>query len=192
MQLGARLVAASLAELEATGGRPSAARIADYFAPAERGGRPLGLTAGNWCAAGACFVAAQVAGGVDLEARGLPHRYRASGLELSQDAERHHGAWAPIAAVRSGQAALEPGDLLIMKRGGESWQRHVARLERREGSQLLCIDANGPGGGWARTTRDLSGASLLGAVVMPRAPAGATGDGAELVALAALALALAL
>ena len=192
--LGSAVLAATLAELEVTGCRPSAARIAAYFAPAERGGKPLGLTAGNWCAAGACFVAAQVVGSSDLEARGLPHRYRAAGLELQQDAERHPGAWRPIALVRSGGYQLEPGDLLILSRGSESWQRHVARVERTEGTRVLTIDANGPGGGWARVTRELSAPSLLGAIAYPKAPPVVAGgsDGAELLALGALALALSL
>ncbi len=192
--LGSAILAASLAELAATGGRPSAERIAAYFAPCERGGRPLGLTAGNWCAAGACFVAAQVVGSSDLEARGLPHRYRAAGLELQQDAQRHHGAWRPIATVRAGGYQLAPGDLLILSRGSESWQRHVARVESSDGQTVKTIDANGPGGGWARVSRALSLPSLLGAVECPKGPpvVGAGSDGDALLALGALALAVTL
>ena len=191
--LGSAILAATLAELAATGGRPSPERIAAYFAPAERGGKPLGLTAGNWCAAGACFVAMQAVKTDQLEAAGLPHRYRAAGLELEQDAVRLR-AWRPIALVRSGGYQLEPGDLLILSRGSESWQRHVARVERTESARVLTIDANGPGGGWARVTRELSTPSLLGAIAYPKTPPVVAGgsDGAELLALGALALALSL
>lgn len=190
--IGSAILAATLAEMAATGGKPSAARIAAYFAPCERAGKPLGLKAGNWCAAGACFVAMQTVKTDQLERAGLPHRYRAAGLELEQDAQRL-GAWRPAAELRAGRATLAPGDLLILSRGSESWQRHVARVERVEGSRVVSIDANGPGGGWARVTRELGVASLLGAIAMPDSPPAVHGGGDDLAALAALgALAFAL
>lgn len=185
--LGSAILAATIAELAATGGRPRPERIAAYFAPAERAGKPLGLTAGNWCAAGACFVAMQAVKTDQLEAAGLPHRYRAAGLELEQDAVRLR-AWRPIALVRAGGYQLAPGDLLILSRGSESWQRHVARVETCDGAAVKTIDANGPGGGWARVTRALSLPSLLGAIECPKTPPVVHGGGEELAALAALGL----
>ncbi len=186
--LGSAILAATIAELGQTGGHPGPERIAAYFAPCERGGQPLGLKAGNWCAAGACFVAMQVVKTDNLEAAGLPHRYRAAGLELQQDAERHHGAWRPIALVRSGGYQPAPGDLLILSRGSESWQRHVARVESCDGQAVKTIDANGPGGGWARVTRALSLPSLLGVIECPKTPPVVHGGGEELAVLAALGL----
>jgi hypothetical protein len=188
--LGSAILAATLAEMAANAGHPSAERIAAYFAPCERNGKPLGLKAGNWCAAGACFVALQAVKTDQLEAAGIPHRYRGSGLELEQDAKRL-GAWEPIADVRAGRAAPAPGDLLILARGSESWQRHVARVESFDGSRIVTLDANGPGGGWARVTRELSGPTLLGLIAYPATPPVAHGGGDELAALLALgALAL--
>lgn len=185
--LGSAILAATVAELGQTGGRPGPDRVAAYFAPCERGGKPLGLKAGNWCAAGACFVAMQAVRTDQLEAAGLPHRYRAAGLELEQDAVRLR-AWRPIALVRSGGYQLCPGDLLILSRGSESWQRHVARVESCDGGTVKTIDANGPGGGWARVTRALSLPSLLGAIECPKTPPVVHGGGEELAALAALGL----
>lgn len=191
--LGSAILAASLAELAElaqSGGRPSAERIAAYFAPCERNGKPLGLRAGNWCAAGACFAAARVVGSADLEAAGLPHRYRASGLELEQDAKRL-GAWRPIDDVRAGRYLPAPGDLLILSRGAESWQRHVARVESFDGVTLRTLDANGPGAAWARVARPAAAAGLLGVIAYPTPPPVVHGGGDELAALAALgALAL--
>ncbi|MBK8997427.1 MAG: CHAP domain-containing protein [Myxococcales bacterium] len=183
--LGSAILAATLAELDATGGKPSAERIAAYFAPCERNGRPLGLRAGNWCAAGACFVAMQVVKTDQLEAAGLPHRYRAAGQELEQDAKRL-GAWCPIADVRAGRSVPAPGDLLILSRGTESWQRHVARVESFDGKVFRTIDANGTGAAWARVVRPAETASLLGVIRLPSSPPVVHGGGDELVALAAL------
>lgn len=185
--LGSAILAATVAELGQTGGRPGPDRVAAYFAPCERGGKPLGLKAGNWCAAGACFAAMQAVKTDQLEAAGLPHRYRAAGLELEQDAVRLR-AWRPIALVRSGGYQLCPGDLLILSRGSESWQRHVARVESCDGGTVKTIDANGPGGGWVRVTRALSLPSLLGVVECPKTPPVVHGGGEELAALAALGL----
>lgn len=184
--LGSAILAATLAELDATGGKPSAERIAAYFAPCERNGKPLGLKAGNWCAAAACFVAMQAVRTDQLEAAGLPHRYRAAGLELEQDARRL-GAWSPIADVRAGRYAPAPGDLLILTRGTESWQRHVARVESCDGKALRTIDANGPGAAWARVSRALDTPSLLGVIRLPSSPPVAHGGGDGLLVLAAAA-----
>ena len=45
-------------------GKPTAARIAEYFEPAVRDGAKgrfkLNMMEGNWCAAGACFAASSV------------------------------------------------------------------------------------------------------------------------------------
>lgn len=176
--IGQAIVAATLAELAATGGKPSPERIAAYFAPAERNGRPLGLSSGNWCAAGACFAAMQVVKTDDLERAGLGHRYRASGLELERDAKRLR-AWASVDELRRGRP-LAPGDLLILKRGAESWMRHVGRVESVAGSRVRTIDANGPGAAWARVERPLSAPSILGAVVLPSSPPVVHGAGDEL------------
>lgn len=175
VSVGDRAVAWSLTERERWPlGVPPASRIAEYFAPAVRDvdGRrvKLGLTAGNYCAAGACFAIAQVVGTTDLEAAGVPHAYRVSGLELEQDAKRR-GAWAD---------APRPGDLAIFDRGKVGdWTRHVGRVVSVGATSYRSIEANGTGGGWVLTERPLGQAALRGFVRYPAAVAAAT-DPAEL------------
>lgn len=185
--LGPAAVSVSQAERQAwPAGRPSAARIAAYFAPAVRAGRPLGLTGGNWCAVGACWALAQVLPPERWAAAGVPHAYRAAGIELEQDA-RAAGRWRP-----PGRAC--PGDLVILPRGSESWQRHVSRVIRADATGWWGIDANGSGAAW--TQSDMAGpprpwSRALGVIAYPdgRGTLGA-GDGLAVVAaLAALGLA---
>lgn len=166
MTLGSAIVDWSLAERERwPGGKPNAARIAEYFAPALRNGKPLGLTAGNWCAAGACFAAAQVLGRSDLDTV-LGHGYRVSGLELEQDATKA-GVWLPVAQARAG-ARPARGDLVILNRGApEEWTKHVGRVIGVDSEGFDCIDANGTGAAWALTRRPWTHAALRGFVRYP-------------------------
>ncbi|MBX3128398.1 MAG: hypothetical protein KF718_16870 [Polyangiaceae bacterium] len=166
---GGRVVEWSLAERARwPGGKPSAARIAEYFAPCVRNGKPLGLTAGNWCAAGACFAAASMVGTTKLESAGVPHAYRGAGLELQTDAQKL-GAWdaAPKPIVSLGDT-VGPGDLAIFERGAEDWMRHVGRVIRTTPTGFESIDANGSGAAWAVTTYPWNHPRLLGFIRWPR------------------------
>lgn len=163
MTPGEAALAWSLRERDALpGGRPSAARIAEYFAPAERGGKLLHMTAGNWCAAGACFALAQVLGSTDFTR--MPHGYRVSGLELEQDAQQR-GTWLDAASARAGRRPA-PGDLAIFNRGqAGDWTRHVGRVVTADEQGFQTLDANGPGAAWALVRRGWDTAPLRGFVV---------------------------
>lgn len=165
--LGARALAWSLGEMRLRPA-PSAVRRAEYFAPCVREAqgtlRSLGLTDGNWCAAGACYATRQVTQDGDV----VPHLYRASGIELERDATRA-GHWLPVADVREGRAAPEAGDLVILHRGEPgAWTRHVGRVAGPigVGGTFTCVDANGPG--WRMVDRQLSSQRLRGFVRYPQ------------------------
>ncbi len=146
-------------------GSNTSPRIREYFEPAYRRatGAYLKLTSGDWCAASACWVARECALPYDGTSREVvPHGYHASGIEI-QDSAKASGAWRPV-----GTYAPKPGDVCILKRGTEAWQRHVCRVE-------LPPDANGKfptlGGNennkWSRTIRSLNDPALLGFVEYP-------------------------
>lgn len=202
MPLGLRALAWSREELRQHG-RPSAARRAAYFEPALREGadgkpRPLGLSDGNWCAAGACYATRQVT----QDGEAVPHLYRASGLELERDAVRA-GAWLPVLTVRRGDESPEPGDLIVLHRGHPStwetsWQRHVGRVASKldAAGRFLCLDANGAGAAWHEVERVLDASAIRGFARYPRGSGLATepppppeGHDAALERLAELALA---
>lgn len=168
-------------------GRPTAARIAEYFAPAIRNGKKLNLMEGNWCAAGTCFAAMQVVGSEDLEKAGLPHAYRVSGKELEEDAIKHN-AWLPVADVLKG-ARPNAGDVAIYNRGDpQDWTRHVARVVSVGTTTYECLDANGPGSSWWLTTKNFSAENLRGFIRYPASMLGLSssqGIGAGLLMLAA-------
>jgi hypothetical protein len=132
--------------------------IRNWLAPCERDGRPLGLTAGNWCAAFAC--AAQSAS--LLEGEQPAHPYVASGIEL----ERHFrasGQWIPTAEVRAGRRTPSIGDLVILSRGAPGgWQRHVCRLASKIADGVLTTVGGNEGHRVRLSTRPLKDTSLLG------------------------------
>lgn len=192
MTPGEAALAWSLRERDALpGGRPSAARIAEYFAPAERGGKLLHMTAGNWCAAGACFALAQVLGSTDFTR--MPHGYRVSGLELEQDAQQR-GAWLDATSARAGRRPA-PGDLAIFNRGQPGdWTRHVGRVVTVAEHDFRTLDANGPGGAWGLVRRGWDSAPLRGFVVYGASPApgarSGTGDALPFLFMLGAALSL--
>jgi lysophospholipase L1-like esterase len=129
-----------------------------YFSGVERDGKPFKLESGDWCAAAACWAAY-------VERRStedyIPHGWRASGIEIQQDAEKI-GAWRPVADVRARKWTPARGDLAILERGEErSWQRHVARVVEIEGSTFRTIGAN-EDHAWRMTAHDLGEPNLLG------------------------------
>lgn len=165
------------------GGKPTAARIAEYFAPAVRGGKKLNMMEGNWCAAGACFAAMKVVGTEDLEKAGLPHAYRVSGKELEDDAIKH-GAWLPRADVLKGSRP-NVGDLAVYNRGDpQDWTRHVARVVELKENGYTSIDANGTGAAWSVGDKLWTADSLRGFIRYPAGVPGISSTGGILAGLA--------
>ncbi len=177
-----------------TGGKPTAARIAEYFEPAVRDGAQgrykLNMMEGNWCAAGACFAAMQVVGTADLEKAGLPHAYRVSGKELEEDAIKHK-AWLSKADVLQG-ARPNVGDLAIYNRGDpQDWTRHVARVVELKGNGYASIDANGVGAAWSVGDKLWTADNLRGFVRYPAGVSGVSSTGGILAGLAIIGAAAA-
>ena len=162
LPLAERAVRRSLAELargagESPRGTNAGPDVRMYFAGVVRDGKPLKLETGDWCAAAACWAAF-------VERRPgerIPHDWRASGIELEQDASQV-GAWRPVEEVRAGRWKPARGDLSIWQRGqAGGWQRHVARVVEVEGAKFKTIGANEEHA-WRLTSRDLADPTLLG------------------------------
>jgi hypothetical protein len=159
--IGERALAWSLDQMAAEN-PPSHDRVAEWFVPAERGGRPLGLTSGNHCAVGASAAAFQACG---THCDAVPHGYRAGAKELAQDAQRA-GAW-----VQRGEAFIpSPGDLAVYHRGDvDSWLGHVNRVVSADESGFAAIGANeGAGGAWAINNHAYDQSNLMGFVHYPQ------------------------
>lgn len=152
---------------------PSAARKALYLAGCERGGKRLGLKAGNHCAAAQSAAAFMVARAGEET---VPHAWRAGAKELMADA-RTQGAWLPVAAVKSGAERPSPGDLAIYdrsdpKRPETAWWGHVDRVVAVEADRYRAIGANeGPKGEWRDEWTAFAHPRILGFVRYPAAEA---------------------
>ena len=118
--------------------------------------------AGKWCAAAACFAAQQAL----LPGETLPHDYRISGIELERDLGAR-GAFRPLAQVLDGDFVPEVGDLVILKRGTQAWQRHVCRVVEIDvaGKTMLTIGGN-EDNHWKLTRRTLA-SPVIGFGEMP-------------------------
>lgn len=157
--LGARAVDVALDEMrrgatEKPVGSNAGPDIEEYLRRCERDGRPLGLKAGNYCAAGACWAYMRALGAGEK----MPFPYRASGLEMTEDAKAR-GAWRPIRDVKSGAYKLRVGDIVIYPRGKPgSWERHVVMVREPRGvGPFKSIEANSPVG-WSSQDRLLDDA----------------------------------
>lgn len=174
--LGLRALRLAVAELDAgvcevPPGSNTGPRIREYLAGCERDGRPVGLTAGDWCAAAASWCAYQAQRGSEV----VPHRWRISVRELWADAV------AAGAAVRAAPGVLpEPGDLAILARSGGDPTKgglgHVARVELVSGGEYVTIDGNS-GVAWKRNRRRLDDPALRGWIRYPRGSALCTPEG---------------
>lgn len=167
LSLGERCVLISLEEYragvcEVPPGSNGGPRIAEYFAPAYRleTGKMLGITAGSWCAAAACWAARQCS----LPGEAVPHPYVAAGVEI-QKASQENGTWRPASLGYTPSR----GDLAIFMRGKpESWERHVARVcdVSDAAGAYRTIDGN-HGTAWGIVPRNLRDDDLLGFCVYP-------------------------
>lgn len=129
-------------------------RIRDYLAKCERNGKKVGLDAAEWCAAFAS--AAQQACGTSGEA----HQYRISGEEIEKDAKAN-GRWYTMEK----HACPKVGDLCILKRGSEAWQRHVCRVVDFDTTTGAMVTIGGNEGGTIRLTkRNYNDPAVLGFV----------------------------
>ncbi len=158
MGRGEAAVAAAVGELgktEVPYGSNTSSRIIEYFSHATRGGKPLRLRAGNWCAVFACFC--MRASGPDV------HPYRVSGIEMQRDAQALD-IWEP--AHKGYVPAV--GDVAIWQRGTKgSWKRHVGRVEKPPtDDEFQTIDGN-KNNSVRRWTYKLSDEKLLGFVRYP-------------------------
>jgi hypothetical protein len=182
-QVGLVALTIAAAELEAKvaeipPGSNGGPRIAEYFAGCERAGKPLRLTSGEWCAAGAswsAFQAVRRAGGR------VPHRWRASVVELWRDAcSSEFGAARSAADVRAGRYRPRAGDLWIGVRGGAAAGRgaspdaafvptagkgHVGRFMAMpdQNGLFATLDAN-HGTAWGIAKRNLSDPEFVGVI----------------------------
>jgi len=167
LTLGERAVAFSRHEMhsnvqEEPPGSNAGARIREYFRPALRDGKPLGITSGNWCAVAACYAMQQSLVHGDV----TPHGYRVSGLELERDA-KVSSRWRSIELARTGSRLPEQGDLLILQRGAAgSWTRHVCRVVERDGTGCSTIGGN-EDNRWRITQRLWNDLAILGWIVYP-------------------------
>lgn len=152
---------------EEPAGSNTGPRIRDYLAICRRRGteKPLGLTAGAWCAAMASFGCDAVA--LPGEAYPAP---RAAGFEMEQDA-KETGDWHDVAELAAGTWEPALGDLVICARGASSWQRHVCVFLERDGDTIRTIGGN-EGDQIRETVRTLEGGAepVLGFIQLPRRP----------------------
>lgn len=174
-ELGAFALAAAVAELErgareeppGTNGGPDIER---YLSGCVRGGRPIGIKTGAWCAAfaGWCDHEAQRAmrAANPGSAPTPPVEWRAAVWELVEDARRS-GAWREV-----GEYSPLAGDLAIYKRSGQDprHQGHLGHVGRVEvpppdaAGRYTTIDGNSGPGGYrvARVEHHLPEAALVG------------------------------
>lgn len=160
--LGERALAWSLGYLglrEDPPGSNAGPEISLWLAACERGGRPIGIRSGAWCAAMASAAQAAVKTSDEAPAHGR----RAAVHELVEDA-RAFGTW------RDPSYRPRPGDLAIFKRNGGDprfqGEGHVGRVETVDGDTYTTIDGN-HGDAVARVSRRFDAADLVGFIAYP-------------------------
>lgn len=129
---------------------------------------PLGLTAGNWCAAFASWCLEQCI----LPGETRPHHWRAGVVEIVADAQAR-GLWHTAQEARSGLWAPSVGDLCIWDRSEPgrpetAWWRHVNRLVEYDPREETLVTIGGNEGRTIRKTdeapKGLDHSKLLGFV----------------------------
>lgn len=132
--------------------------VARYFSGCVRSGAPLGITSGDWCAAGASWAAWRSVRSGEI----VPHLWRAAVSEIRADA-LDSGAWVPADVARSGDWSPRPGDLAVWIREADGWRGHVARVTDVEPSRFVTLGANEQST-WSYTSRSWGEPTLRGFV----------------------------
>lgn len=106
-------------------GANASAEIADWLRPSRRRAtdKLLNINKGEWCAAFFCASSAATSLPGDV----LPYGYRASGIELIDDA-KDASAWRSADLVRAGSWHPAIGDGCIFTRNPGGWETHVCRV----------------------------------------------------------------
>lgn len=158
LSLGERALAWSVAHIglrETPPGSNAGPEISLWLAACERGGKPIGITSGSWCAA----FASAAQSSVIAQDEALRHGRRAAVRELVEDARK-------LSTWRDTTYRPQRGDLAIFKRvgadprlGGEG---HVGRVESMsESGAYVTVDGN-HGDAVARVARTLADPDLVG------------------------------
>jgi hypothetical protein len=168
--IGEQLLAWYMTELrngvcEVPPGSNTGPRIREYHSVAMRDGRRLGLTKGPWCASMASYGLSRLT----PPAWFVP---RCSGYELEQDAKAA-GAWRDKPSV--------VGDICILSRPGEAWQRHVCCVVDMPDDSGHFVTVGGNEGDRVKVTdRNMVDAAVRGFICLPR-PGAVEQAGAALV-----------
>jgi len=196
--LGERALALTLEEQQAgvreIPGARHHPRILEYLAGCMRDGRCIGSALRTdetaWCAAGLSWTTHRVA----LPGEQLPHGYRASVRELWADAMARGTARA-VAALRRREYVPQPGDAVILVRGGSrvGAEPYPFRYSEGRGHTGRAISWDASSGAfttkdgninntWTDVPRSLDSPELVGVIAYPRpeAPAVWTPTGEEL------------
>lgn len=169
LSLGARCVA--FAENEMKNGvkedKPNSftsKRIREYLAICKRRGteKLLGLTAGNWCAAGVSFCLKNSL----LPGETQVHGYRAGAIEIEDDMKAAK-TWRPAALARSGSFKPERGDVVIFNRSNPKdpntfWYRHIGFYYDGDDKGNFRLISGNNGGCWRIDSHNFNSAKLLG------------------------------
>ncbi|HMJ10388.1 MAG TPA: hypothetical protein VK524_03225, partial [Polyangiaceae bacterium] len=141
-----RVLAWCLGEAKRYGTSPvPTARVAEYLAGCERGGKRLGLRPpANFCAAARGFAEGEVA----LAGESQPP-WRAAAKEVMRDAqEGRRGRWVPGSEAEAGYRP-PPGSAVIYWRDDpSSWTGHIETLIEAREDGYLSVGANELGGRW--------------------------------------------
>lgn len=169
LSLGARCVA--FAENEMKNGvkedKPNSftsSRIREYLAICKRRGteKLLGLTFGNWCAAGVSFCLKNSL----LADEQAPHGYRAGAIEIEDDMKAAN-TWRPAAQARNKTFLPERGDVVIFDRSNPKdpntfWYRHIGFYYDGDDKGNFRLISGNNGGCWRIDNHKFTDAKLLG------------------------------
>jgi hypothetical protein len=139
-------------------------RIREYLAICKRRGteKLLGLTSGNWCAAGVSFCLKNAS----IEGDEQPHGYRAGAIEIEDDLKAKN-LWRPVALARSKTFLPEKGDVVIFNRSNPKdpnsfWFRHIGFYYDGDDKGNFRLLSGNNGGCWKIDKHTFNSAKLLG------------------------------